>query len=249
VPGPGRFGFDFTWTFSLFSNFADTVSLLLHSFFNFLIRGLRGALAIFKVIWDKVFKRGLLKILELYSKLRGALARVFGPLLRNLRRIRDWLDKVYYPRLLKIINMIQRVRQMLSILRIFNVAWAKRLDERLLRLETKIAEPYLRLRDAINTISTYLNLLVDPSLILRANPLIAGIIGALGQLVRGIFGIGFSGMVGDGKVLPPPKNAGIVTRADALAIARGVVTHDTGYGQVGDDARKLFLELWHEGAA
>jgi hypothetical protein len=182
VPGPGRFGFDFTWSFSLFSNFADTVSLLLHSFFNFLIRGLRGALHIFKVIWDKVFKRGLLKILELYSKLRGALARVFGPLLRNLRRIRDWLDKVYYPRLLKIINMIQRVRQMLSILRIFNVAWAKRLDERLLRLETKIAEPYLKLRALLNEVATVINLVLDPSLILKRNVFLGSILGHLSHV-------------------------------------------------------------------
>jgi hypothetical protein len=180
------FGFDFSGIFTFFNDTIQFLVSMVGRFIVFIRRLAFGALGILRTIWDRVFKRGLLKILDLVGKLRAFLSRVFGPMLRWLRKIRDWLDKVYYPRLLKVINMIQRVRQLLQVLRIFNVAWAKRLDERLLRLETKIAEPYLRLRALLNDVATIINLVLDPSLIFHRNVLLASILSHLGVVRRAL---------------------------------------------------------------
>lgn len=182
----GGFSFDFSYVLDLFYNFVDTTTYFLGNFFRIFHTMGSFIRDLFRTIWEKFIKNGLLKVLHLLAKLRAWAERIFGPILRLLRKIRDWLDKVYYPRLLKILNMIQRVRAMLTIFRIFNVTWAKRLDERLLRLETKIAEPYLRLRAFLNEIATVINLVLDPSLIFHRNVLLASILSHLGVVRRAL---------------------------------------------------------------
>ncbi len=158
---------------------------------QFLLQMLGRIRDFFKTIWENVIKRGLLKIVDLYAKVRAKLAQIFGPILRILRRIRQWIDRHILPIVLRMINTIQRIRQILVVFRILGFEWAKALDRKLAQLEGKIFQAFQEVRAKLNEISTIINLIMDPAMILRRNVIVGSVLGALDALLRGITGRGF----------------------------------------------------------
>lgn len=156
---------------------------------NFILKMLSTVGRFFRALWENVIKKGLLHLVSLYQRLKATLARIFGPILRILRRIRAFIDYWYFRIFGPILNLIQRVRAILVVFRIFNLKWARRLDERLLRLEGKLTGPFLLIRRYLNMIATTINLVLDPELILRKNVLAASLLKFLGAVKR-IVGFG-----------------------------------------------------------
>ena len=157
---------------------------------NFMLRIFGHVGRFFRNLWDKWIGKGILKLLELYDRLVQKLQRFLEPVLRVLRRIREiidyWYNRIFGP----IIQMIQSVRRVLEIFRIFHLKFAEKLDEKLLRLERKITEPYLILRAKINEVITWLTLGTDVKAIISPHTIlgsIARIFGALASLTGGRF--------------------------------------------------------------
>lgn len=181
-----------------------------------------------RIVWEEGIKRGLLKLVELYLWLREKLEAILGPVLRVLRRIRElydeWFNRIFGP----ILNLIQRLRQLLVVFRIFNVRWARRLDARLLRIESKIAESYLTIRRQLNLIASYVNMLMDPLGLIRQNVLVESILRAGDALLKAITGKGLAFWV----ERRPGARAGRGGPFDPVVIARELeeaIEHDTGY--------------------
>jgi hypothetical protein len=91
--------------------------------------------------------------------------------------------------LLKELQLIQRIRQFLSVLRIFHVKWAQALDDKLLSLQGKITTTIEAVRGVLNTIINWIALVTDPSMIIRRNTLGAWLLSHLG-LVKRVVGYG-----------------------------------------------------------
>ena len=149
---------------------------------NFLLRMFGHVGRFFQNLWEKWIGKGILKLLELYEKLVAKINKFLEPVIKFIKRIREiidyWYNKIFGP----ILNLIQQVRGVLQVFRIFNLKWAKRLDEKLLRLEAKITQPYLILRAKLNEVITWLTLGTDPRLIISRNVLL----GSFGKLLNGL---------------------------------------------------------------
>ncbi len=140
----------------------------------------------FKTIWENVIKRGLVKLVQIYASIRAKLAKIFGPILRIIRRIRTWIDRHILPIVLRVINAIQRIRQVLVVFRIMGFEWAKALDRKLAQLENDIQFAFEFVRRRLNFISTIIELIMQPDLIMRRNVLLASVLSSLGAIKRGL---------------------------------------------------------------
>lgn len=155
---------------------------------QFILRMLGHVGRFFRNLWEGVIKKGLLKLLQAYTRLVEKLNRFLAPVMKWIEKIRALIDKWYFKLFGPILNMIQTLRKILTIFRIFGLKFARKLDERLFRLERKILEPYLQLRKAINEVITFLALSFDPNGLFSRVPLlksIGQIFGLLASLTSG----------------------------------------------------------------
>jgi hypothetical protein len=139
---------------------------------------------IFKSIWDTVIIGTLKKLLEAYAKIRAFLQRIFGPIVTWLKRLRKWYDD-YFNRFVKpMLKIIRQFRQVLQIFKLLGFKWAARLDARLAQIETKIVRQYEIVRQTLNQAISWLDLIIDPTFLLRRNPLFGAIIRSAPELVN-----------------------------------------------------------------
>lgn len=209
--------------------------------FNFSLFG--KVRAFFTNLWEKVIKAGLLRLYHWYRQFFDWLDRVIGPILRKLQWLINQIDKWYFKIFGPILNAIQTSRKILSIFRFFNLKWAKKLDERLYRLEKKILEPYLEIRAKINEIIQYIELITNADGILRASTTlrsIGAVFGALFGLISARFNRGLD-----------PVEAAQQKRDRERYRAKAVVQHQNDLYKNGlsaedraeqDAARKALLE-------
>jgi hypothetical protein len=174
--------FSFLWQImaQLFSFLWDTqVAVYNWNFSTFLSVG-----KFFRNIWTNYIKIGLLWVMKEIGKLWSFLHRILDPILKWLQKIRKWYDTHILPMLLKELQLIQRIRQFLALLRIFHVKWAQALDDKLLSMQGKITTSIEAVRGYLNMIISWISLVTDPSMIIRRNTLGAWLLSHLGGLKR-----------------------------------------------------------------
>ncbi len=143
-----------------------------------------------KHILSDIIHGRFLHLYEDYLRLKARLKKWFEDHLGWLLRLRKAFDDWYRHTIIPILNMIQRIRAILAIFRIFHLKFAQKLDDLLGALEAKIIKNTLALRGKVNEIVSILELVLDPSLLIRDNVFLASAARAL----RGLFnalGLGF----------------------------------------------------------
>ncbi len=213
---------------------------------QFLVRMLGRIRDFFKVVWENIIKRGVVKLLAIFAKVRAKLAQIFGPVLRILRRIRTWIDRHILPIALRMINTIQRIRQVLVVFRIMGFEWAKALDRKLAQLEGEIFQAFQRVRSQLNRVATIINLIADPDLILRGNVLVRSILRALDAMSRGLFGVGLKDIFGTAGPGPTNDKPGLTTRTEAQEVSRAILAPRSTYGFPASQAADLYLAIWND---
>jgi len=161
---------------------------LLSAVFNFMMKVFQNIGKFFRHVWDNYLKNFFFKLAQLYAKLRAALAKIFGPLLRWLRKIREWLDKNYWPMVKRQLAMLHQLRQILSIFKAFNIKWAKALDERLAKTEQIIIHNTRVIYAKLNEVITLVNLAMDPLQLLILNAKTRGLLNAINDFILGVTG-------------------------------------------------------------
>lgn len=116
--------------------------------------------------------------------IRDRLQRVLDPIIRALRRYRDWIDRIYQHWVIPVLDMLQRVRQALVIFRMLHMKWATKLDAEILALQRRINEPFQILRGKINEIINWLTLITDPGGLLHRAQVTLGIARSVGDVVN-----------------------------------------------------------------
>jgi len=147
------------------------------------VRGLHGvAFAGFGRILDAIkwlAKGGLYRLLKDFVRwiqvLRDRLARVLGPLVKIIRAYRDYFDAIFTKYVLPVLNLLQRIRQILFIFRTLHLKFAERLDRQILALQVKINEPFERIRQRLNGVINVLHLAMDPLGLYRIEQIIIGV--------------------------------------------------------------------------
>jgi hypothetical protein len=205
-----QFGFDFgDLTDALAGFFEDIIGLLIGLIqfiwsvlvfaFNYLFAGMNflanftGTLMedishAWEWIWQTVIMATLTKLIGLINRLRAWLKNVLQPIIDFLKKLRAWYDKLFNTYVKPFLNLLQHIRQFLRILRLLGVKWAARLDADLAYIEQKIVQVYTYLRSQLNMVITYLDLIVDPSGILRRNPLFAILLAAAPEVQNLLYG-------------------------------------------------------------
>jgi hypothetical protein len=142
-----------------------------------------------KLVLSKVVT-GVKSLWDDYNKLRENLhcwvQEHLGWLLKLRKAYDDWFRHTVVP----VLNLIQRLRSILTIFRIFHLKFAERLDALLGKLEAKIIRNTLVLRGKLNEIVSIINLVLDPALFIKENVFLSSAQRAL----RGLFaalGLGF----------------------------------------------------------
>jgi hypothetical protein len=130
----------------------------------------------FKWIWEKVIKLGLTKLVTLIQKVRTWLSNTLRPILDFIKKVRKWYDDFFNRWIKPVLKMIQTMRKVLTIFRLLGFKWAKRLDADLAMVEQRIVKYYSELRKYINDAITWIDLIIDPTGILRRNPLFAALL-------------------------------------------------------------------------
>jgi len=136
----------------------------------------------FKWIWQTVIKGALTKIIDVVVKVRAWLQKVFGPTIRYLQKIRRWIDWAFNKYVKPVLDLIQHIRQVLTVFRLLGFKWAKKLDALLAKIQQDILKVYTTIRAELNKVISYLQIIADPSAILRRNPLFAGLIRSAAEL-------------------------------------------------------------------
>ncbi len=158
--------------------------------FTFGFEGLGKVWKSLKSIVDDIFKLKLLQLWKDFLTLLHNIKAFLKPLLDLLRKYRHMFDKFVLQGMKRYLNLIQRLRQILVIFKLFHFKWAKKLDAKLVGLETRVTSKVLRLRAEVNKITTIINLILDPELLIRKNVLLVSLARALNDLSLGITGHG-----------------------------------------------------------
>ncbi len=154
--------------------------------FNFFLKLLQGVGKAFGWLWEHGVKTVLSKALNTFVKVRDWLQKVFAPLIKWLRILRQWQDQFFNRYVRPVLNLIQHIRSVLAVFRIFHLHFADALDKWLGKLEGKIIKNTVFLRQKINQILSFLELIVDPSLVFRRVPWLARLNRSIAAVARAL---------------------------------------------------------------
>jgi hypothetical protein len=133
------------------------------------VQGIAKAIGAMKRIWEKIIKPLIQHIHDLTRRLADLIDRVLTPYFEWIRRVRQQIMDLYVKVVMPVLNVIHKIRKALAILRLANIEFAKKLDDKLAKIEGKLTRPIQvaleKLNDhgrIINTILNIQNILQEP---------------------------------------------------------------------------------------
>lgn len=191
---------------------------------NILVALVNALVALFKAIesffvqvWNNYIKPGINWLLTHVLKIRNWLQRTMKPILAFFQRLKRWYDTHVLAQQLRVLRMIQTIRRFLSILRIFHIHWADKLDQALADIQNRIEQSIRFVRGILNQVINTLALVFDPTLFVSRHVLGGTLLGNLGALKR-IMGFG------DNRLLSPSE-AATIERDSTRYFKSSVDTH------------------------
>jgi len=115
----------------------------------------------------ELFKPIIKVVVKLLEKLAELYTKYLKPILDAIEKIRRRVLQIYERILRPVLLVMQRLHQILTILRLFHLKFAAKLDAELQNLEAKLFKPMYQLLHYINELANMLNLVFDAGLVLR----------------------------------------------------------------------------------
>jgi hypothetical protein len=242
--------------FNLIIALAQFLLRLILAVLNYLADLLKKVAGFFRMLWNSFFKRIFADFFNVVRRLHGWLEQHLGPIIRYIQKMRAYMDRLFRLYVKPFLNMIQRVRQFLQVLRLLHVKWAAALDAKLAKVEADVASLFLAVRgiltgaiDILNCLADPLNLFRRPTAVLSIRRIIPSLVRVLTGLPPGYFmpsyrpgarpGLGplpFDFTPGD-PVYNPPASSYFATN-DGLGLFEGFAN-----GEVPDDGAVDDLEI------
>jgi hypothetical protein len=149
------------------------------------IGGLLSAIGnFFKHVYEWIVRHIIAQIIAKLTVVWNILNGILYPVVKFLRRIRAWYFKHIFPIQRAILEVISRVRLVLALLRLLHVKWAAKLDADLQRLAGYVTLSIQAVVTNLNTIDSYLSLMLDPGMILRKDFFAASLFSSLAGVKR-----------------------------------------------------------------
>lgn len=118
---------------------------------------------LFETLYTDIIK----PLIDELVKLEQWVNKVLSPVLKIIRRIQAWYNKYILPYQKLALQIISKVRQFLAIFRVFGVKWAQKLDADLAKIQTYITASIVDVIATLNTLTSWIQLVTDPTQILR----------------------------------------------------------------------------------
>lgn len=149
--------------------------------------------------WNQFVKGIFARVWKALQDAHDWLEAHLGFILKWLQRARQILDRIYNQYIRPVMILIQHIRQFLVLLKLMGVKWAAALDAKLLQIETDIARAFLEVRSTLTQLINAVNVLLDPSLLLRRPQYLIVFRTALPAMVKVATGLPF------GYFFPSPR--------------------------------------------
>lgn len=182
-------------------------------------------------------------VIDTMQKFLDWVRNLVKPVLDYLHKMRLWYDKFFKKFIQPQLQLIGRLRQFLTILKLFHVHWATVLDSYLAKAQARIFKDFEVIRQRLNSVISWVDLIVDPTGLLRKGVLAPSFGQALGDISQLILGkpldyFGHTFTPGPTNV-PPPQ--GFVTMKQDMVAAQGGA--DNFWSETAANAQELVNTL------
>jgi hypothetical protein len=135
-------------------------------------------------LWDWLQRTIIQRLQNLLQRIHDALKRILGPLLDYIRRMRDLYRQLWLQYVKPIYDFLQRVRRVLVLFRLLGFKWAKRLDARIVALETAITNAFLATYKNLNLLANWINYIIDPFGVFQPSVWLRSIAQSIGAIIN-----------------------------------------------------------------
>lgn len=161
------------WSFGLFGGVLGTLGSIIKTIGS----------AIEHLVKDIIFGH-LLALVKAIRDLLKHLHDLIAPLVKELQTLQRQYNQIVGKQMRRYLDLIQRIRRILVPFRLLHLGFAKKLDAKLVALESDIGAKWARLIAHQNAVLGVLNVIVDPKQLLRPGHQL----GSLGTMVAAIHG-------------------------------------------------------------
>lgn len=162
---------------------------ILQAIANWLLTAVQKIGAWLKNLWQGGFKGLFARLLKLYQDVHLWLEQRLAPIIQFLKNAKAWWDRYYQLHILPMINLIQKIRRYLLILRLLHVKFATKLDNYLLTIEQALNKVNLAIHGSLNMVIDWLNLATNPVGLGRLVLVSIASRRAAGAIVRAVTGL------------------------------------------------------------
>lgn len=157
--------------------------------FNFLWDVVKAVGKFLSHIWTNFFKGIWAKVMKYLQIAHRWLEAKLGPILRYLEKVRQRLDYQYRMFIKPLLNMLQKIRQVLLIMRLMHIGFAKQLDAAILKIEQQISHSFLTMRGIFTSLINVVNAVIDAPLLLRKPIMILSLRRTFYSVIRAFSGL------------------------------------------------------------
>lgn len=169
-----------------FNGLRDSIVKSVNAVMRFAWKIAQGVAAVFeflKVLWFNWIKRLVEELYGLIQKIYRVLTKVLKPMMDAIRRQRQQILDLYNKYIRPIIVIIEKIRHIIAILRIFHIHIFDALDAKLARLEQAVMAPILSALYRINTLGNWITFILNSRLLIFRGLFL----GTLGANQNGVF--------------------------------------------------------------
>lgn len=156
---------------------------------DFMLKAFKAVGGLFVHLWNEFFKGIFTKIFSGLQKLSRFLESKLRPIIQFLQKARKFIDKIYKQYVAPFMKAIQHIRQFLQILKLLHVKFAAELDKALSQIQRDVQGVFTQIRGVLNTTIDLLNILADPSKLVRKPTLILSLNRTIHALIRQTTGL------------------------------------------------------------
>jgi hypothetical protein len=159
------------WTATSFQAFGSWIS----NVFSWAMNALKQVSKFIGHAIGSFFKGIFVKLFHLIDNVHQWLEAKLRPVVDFIKKVRTWYDRYYKLYVRPWMNMLQHIRQVLSVMRALHIKWAAALDHRISQIESMTGGLFLQVKTILNGFIDILNSVIDPKMLLRKPILVLSI--------------------------------------------------------------------------
>jgi hypothetical protein len=177
-----------------------------------------------------------------YRAFRDALRAFFGPLLKIINLVHAWVNKYILVYIKLALTIISRIRVILQLFRLLGFKWAAKLDADLRKIQGYLTTALVDIVKGFNTLTSVINMMVDPSLVLRKDFFNSTLFSSLAGVKRAV-GYGSNRPLDPSESDRQTRQIGLLQGGAPLLTSdgNGNVTYSDGFQDISDSLDKAAL--------